>query len=108
MSARAIAWPLSLVVAVAAIGLLPFARPAGAQGAPREWEYRVFRLDPADYNDKADYREILRANNSDPLRAESDFHQHVLTVLGREGWELVQVERVRANLVFFYLKRPAR
>lgn len=109
MSARALAWPFTLVVAIAALAsTLLVVRPAGAQGAPRGWEYRVFRMDPVDYDDKADYREILRANNNDPLRAEPDFHQHVLVVLGRDGWELVQMERVRPNLVYFYLKRPAR
>ncbi len=109
MSPRALAWPVLLVVALAALGLALLVRPAGAQGAPvRRWEYRVFRMDPADYGDKADYREILRANNDDPLRADPDFHQHVLSFLGGEGWELVSIERPRANLVYFYLKRPAR
>lgn len=105
---RALAWPLTLVVALAALTSTFLVRPAGAQGAPRGWEYRVFRMDPADYADKADYREVLRLNNGDALRAEPDFHQHVLTVLGQEGWELVQMERARPNLVYFYLKRPAR
>ncbi|MBX3468935.1 MAG: hypothetical protein KF878_18855 [Planctomycetes bacterium] len=100
------AWPLLAALAVALL-LLPW-RPAGAQGAPRAWEHRVFRMDPVDYRDKADYLEILRANNNDPQRAEPDFHQHVLHVLGREGWELVQMDRARPNLVYFYLKRPAR
>lgn len=108
MSARALAWPLTLLVAVAALTSALLARPAGAQGASRGWEHRVFRMDPADYADKADYREILRANNNDGLRAEAAFQQHVLSFLGGEGWELVQVERPRPNLVYFYLKRPAR
>ncbi|MCO5171934.1 MAG: hypothetical protein M9894_37010 [Planctomycetes bacterium] len=107
MNARAlVAWPL--FVALGAVLLLLVGRPAGAQGAPRGWEHRVFRMDPADYRDKADYLEIVRANNNDHLRAEPDFYQHVLQVLGRDGWELVQVERPRASLVYFYLKRPVR
>lgn len=107
MSARSLAWPLTLVAAVAAL-TLALVRPVGAQAAPRGWEHRVFRMDPTDYADKADYLEILRANGQNPLRAEPDFHQHVLTTLGRDGWELVQMERARANLVYFYLKRPTR
>lgn len=108
MTTRTLAWPLALVVAAAALASSFVARPAGAQSAPRGWEYRVFRVDPADYSDKADYREILRANNNDGLRAEAPFQEHVLSYLGREGWELVQVERPRPGLVYFYMKRPAR
>jgi hypothetical protein len=103
------AWPLALVLLAAALLSLAASRPAGAQGAGAgRWEYNVFRVDPADYADKADWREILARNNGDGLRAEPDFHQHILRHLGEERWELVQMERVRPSLVYLYLKRPAR
>ena len=100
------AWPLAFVL----VALLAFAAvgPAGAQGTGGRWEHRVFRVDPADYEDKADWRTILQQNGNDPFRAESAFHEHILTHLGEERWELVQMERVRPNLVYFYLRRPAR
>lgn len=101
------AWPLAFVL-VALIGLAAV-RPAGAPGAGAgRWEHRVFRVDPADYDDKADWRAILQQSGNDAFRAESAFHEHILQHLGEERWELVQMERVRPNLVYMYMKRPAR
>jgi hypothetical protein len=65
-------------------------------------------MNPADYNGAADYREILEENGKDALRADAPFQEHVLKHLGEEGWELVQLERPRPNLVHFVLKRPRR
>jgi hypothetical protein len=98
-----------LVLALVVVLALLLGQRAGAQsGGGPKWEYRVFPMNPADYNDTEDYKEILEANGKDALRAEAPFQQHVLEHLGEEGWELVQLERPRPNLVHFVLKRPLR
>lgn len=83
---------------------------AEAQPPPPQtvWEYRVFRVDPAEYSGKEDYEAIKAQHGGDPARADAPFQQHVLGWLGKEGWELVSVERLRPNLPQYILKRPAR
>lgn len=100
------AWPL--VLALVAVLALLLGQRAGAQSAGgTKWEYRVFPMNPADYNDAEDYKEILLEAGKDAVRAEAPFQEHVLKHLGEEGWELVQLERPRPNLVHLILKRPA-
>ena len=92
----------ALLAAGLALGLA-WRTPASAQ-AVRGWDYRVFRLDPVDYNDKADYQAILQRDG--PRAAEASFYEHVLDHLGKEGWDLVTVERRGQSLVYLYLRRP--
>ena len=100
---KKLALPLAaLAIALSVYGLTD---PAQAQQSRAAWEYRVFRLDPTDYRDKADYRLIL--SKQGPRGVDSAFKEHVLNHLGRDGWELVQVEQRSKNLVYFYVKRPA-
>ena len=81
-------------------------QPVAAQAGPT-WQYRVFRLDPSEYESKLDYKQLLEREG--PRKVEGVFFERVLDHLGGEGWELVQVERRgRANLTYLYLKRPAR
>jgi hypothetical protein len=112
---RRSAWPLA-TFAFALLAIAAHVRAQDDEPLPpppppwtgARWEYQVFRLDPADYADMDDWKEILAENGNDWLRAEAPFHTHVLQSLGQDGWELVDVERPRANLVHFYLKRPGR
>jgi len=103
-------WTLGALLAAAALaGFLLLLRPvdpAAAQARATGWEYDVFLIDPADYNDKADYQAILQREG--PRRAESEFLEHVLDHLGRDGWELVALERRAQTTLYLYLKRPAR
>lgn len=83
---------------------LSFAQPqARAQESKREWDYRVLRLDPRDYNDKADWIEAKRLGGRDG--AEAVFYEHVLDSLAREGWELVQAEQRTPTVTYFYLRK---
>ena len=97
--------PLLLIVLVALILSAP--RPsATAQDAPRKqagWQYRVFRLDPVDYQDKQDYEAILAKEGA--RNVDAAFQEHVLNYLGKDGWDLVQVEQVNKTLRYLYLKR---
>lgn len=72
------------------------------------WEYRVFPMRSADYEDKRDYREILAEHKGDGRAADSAFQEHVLNYLGQEGWELVGIERRFADQLHLYMKRPQR
>lgn len=93
---------VALVVLGAALG-----QPAAAQQARAvQWEYRCFRLDPKDYEDKDDYRQILKKFGRSG--AEAAFYERVLDFLGKEGWELVNVERRTPNVAYLYLKRRLR
>ena len=67
--------------------------------------FLVFRLNPVDYQDKADYQRILEEHDKDGLKADSAFQEYVLNHLGEQGWELVGFER-RPGQVNYYLKRP--
>jgi hypothetical protein len=98
--------PTWILIAVLALGfcLAGSAPPAVAQGGAKTvWEYRVFRLDKADYKDKVDYQAILRSEGR--KSAEAAFYQRVLTYLGKEGWELVTLERRGGDVAYLYLKR---
>lgn len=72
----------------------------------QRWEYRVFRMNAVDYEDKADYQQILKENDKDPTKADAAFQEHVLNWLGEQGWELIGIERRHANQLHYYLKRP--
>lgn len=104
-------WPTLCVGLAATFATFVLCSPpsAEAQGKKRfnvkEWEYRVFQMDPAEYGDKADYRAILAQKGA--RKAESAFSEHVLKYLGKQGWELVSVERLRTNVIYFYMKRKA-
>ena len=100
--------PWFAALALAACAWLPGApwRLSPAQAAPptqQVWEYRVFRMAPADYQNKADYLAIKRKAGKG---VEAAFTEHVLNYLGKEGWELVQAERRNPNLLYLYLRRP--
>ena len=82
-------------------------QPAAAQQAKvAQWEYRCFRLDPKEYEDKEDYRQILKKFGRGG--AEAAFYERVLDYLGKEGWELVSVERRTPRIAYLYLKRRVR
>ena len=97
----------TLALALLGAGALLGYRPAAAQqqSAP-VWEYQVFRMDPVDYQDKADYKQVLAQHG--PRGADAAFKEHVLTYLGKEGWELVTIEKRAGSLLYLYLKRRAR
>ena len=83
--------------------------PVTAQEATyrgQKWEYRVFRMDPAEYNEKSDYKALLQREGM--RKVESVFREYVLNHLGGDGWELISVEQRAKNLVYFYMKRPKR
>ncbi len=61
-SARA-AW--SLVLALLVFIALLVQQRASAQSGRLKWEYRVFPMNPADYNDTEDYKEILELHSKD-------------------------------------------
>ena len=69
----------ALALALFCAGALWAHRPAVAQQANQDvWEYRVFRMDPVDYQDKQDYKAILdkegpRAGDAAP----ADFEMRV-------------------------------
>lgn len=67
------------------------------------WEYRVFRMDPAEYSDKSDYKALLQRDGM--RKVDSSFREYVLNHLGGEGWELISVEQRAKNMVYFYMKR---
>lgn len=102
-------WPTLCVGLAATLTTFVLCSPpaAEAQGKKRfnvvQWEYRVFQMDPAEYSDKSDYRAILAREGA--RKAESVFSQHVLKHLGKQGWELVSLERLRTNVMYFYMKR---
>jgi hypothetical protein len=100
---KKLALPLALIALAFSLGgMLPPVTAQARSEAP--WEYRVFRLDPADYTDKADYKLILQREG--PRGADSAFREHVLNHLGRDRWELVQVGKQTKALTYLYLKRP--
>ena len=100
---KKLALPLAaLAIALSVYGLT--AGPAQAQ-ARGTWEYRVFSLDPTEYQDKADYKSIL--DKEGPRKSDSAFKEHVLNYLGKQGWELVDMEIRQQNLIYYYLKRRA-
>ncbi|HBP16338.1 MAG TPA: hypothetical protein DEA08_00915 [Planctomycetes bacterium] len=79
-------------------------QPAAAQQARvTQWEYRCFRLDPKDYEDKEDYKQIYKKVGR--RGAEAAFYERVLDYMGKDGWELVSVERRTPAVVYLYLKR---
>ena len=90
-------------LALLAFGSL-VSRPAAAQQAKVvQWEYRCFRLDPKDYEDKEDYKQIFKKFGR--RGAEAAFYERVLDYMGKEGWELVNVERRTPAVAYLYLKR---
>ena len=97
---------LPALLAAAALFLLGslVSRPAAAQQAQAsKWEYRCFRLDPKDYEDKEDYKQIYKKFGR--RGAEAAFYERVLDFMGKEGWELVSVERRTPAVAYLYLKR---
>ena len=94
---------LPLAAIALALSLSVLWRPAAAQPPNPGWEYRVFRLDPVEYSNKADYRQLLDREGA--RNVDSAFKEHVLNHLGKAGWEFVDMELRPQNLTYFYLKR---
>lgn len=100
--------PLALLAGLLLGGALLRAEAQPPPPPATVWEYKVLRVDPADYNGKEDYEQIKAQHGGDATRADAPFQQHVLTWMGKEGWELVAIERLRPNLPQYVFKRPAR
>lgn len=92
----------ALISSLAAWSVRPVvAQDAGYRGL--KWEYRVFSMDPADYSNKSDYKEILAREGM--RKVDAVFREYVLNHLGGEGWELISVEPRAKNLFYFNMKR---
>ena len=99
---KKLALPLAAIALALSLGNLT--RPAAAQAQSRpSWEHRVMRLEPSEYTDKADYKQILQREG--PRKVDAAFREHVLNHMGKDGWQLVQVEQRSKNLTYLYLKR---
>lgn len=94
---------LLLGAALFLLGSLVSQPVAAQQTRPVQWEYRCFRLDPQDYEDKEDYKQIYKKFGR--RGAEATFYERVLDYMGKEGWELVSVERRTPAIAYLYLKR---
>lgn len=93
----------ALIGALIALGLSAAPPQAQAQESRAVWDYRVFRLDPRDYQDKLDWKAAQRQAGRDG--AEALFYEHVLDALAKEGWELVQSEQRTPTVTYFYLRK---
>jgi hypothetical protein len=62
-------------------------------------------MDFREYKDKDDWKEFLGRAGGNEMRADADFKGHVLNHLAKEGWELVQVIPIKAELTHYYLRR---
>jgi hypothetical protein len=86
---------------------LSFTQPqaqAQEKKSAAKWDYRVFRLDPRDYQDKMDWKQAQRMGGRDG--AEAVFYEHVLDSLAADGWEFVQSEQRTPKVTYFYLRKP--
>ena len=68
--------------------------------------YKVLDVDHRVYKDTPQWREVLAAQKEDEWRALAPFYELVLNGWGKEGWELVGVERRDNRSTLFFLKRP--
>lgn len=103
--------PLAWALAGAALLVLGGLGTAAAQQRQRpvdvRWDSWVLRFDPNDYKDKDDYKEILRREGGDHVRAEGPFLEHVLKTAGQQGWELTHIDRPRPTFAFLVFRRRA-
>jgi hypothetical protein len=101
----------TLVLGLALGGALVAAHRGFAQDPPAPkarlgpYEYKVVSMLYSDYQEKADWKEILEKHERNALRADAAFKEYVINHHAKEGYELVQVLTPKPELTVLYLRR---